>query len=103
MASGPFVKVRPTISRAMREAVARRYGGRPGGITPIACAYCGEPIYIDWTEKRVHFLDEKGRSWPELDHVEPLYWGGPHTVENLVAACLRCNRSKGPRRLAVAL
>ena len=95
--------MRQTITKPMREAVALRHGGIPGKRVAIECAYCPSMIVIDWTEKRVRFLDERGRSFPELDHVEPVYWGGPHTVENLVPACLSCNRSKGPRRLASAV
>jgi 5-methylcytosine-specific restriction endonuclease McrA len=30
-----------------------------------------------------------------LDHVFPLAHGGAHTLGNLVAACVRCNRLKG--------
>jgi 5-methylcytosine-specific restriction endonuclease McrA len=92
---------RPTIGRKMREAVARRFGAEPGDVLLIRCHYCRTPIWLDWSEhKHVRFLDMQDRSTPELDHVDPLYWGGAHTVENLVAACMPCNRSKGPRRLA---
>lgn len=91
---------RPPITRQMREDIAIRHGGSPGTQRWITCAYCPSVIIIDWTGKRPKFLDEMGRSYPELDHIEPLYWGGAHTVENIVPACLSCNRSKGPRRLA---
>ena len=91
---------RPSISQGMRREVALRYGGRPGTRVSIRCAYCPADIVVDWTARKVRFVDLLGRSWPELDHVQPLYWGGPHTVDNLVPACLHCNRSKGPRRLA---
>lgn len=92
---------RPYINEAMRREVAERFGCGPGERVQITCAYCPDIIVVDRTNpKRTRFLDEQGRARPELDHVEPLYWGGPHTVVNLVPACLRCNRSKGPRRLA---
>lgn len=84
----------------MRVEVAERFGCGPGQVVQITCAYCPAPIFIDRRARRVHFLDEFGRYYPELDHVEPLYWGGPHVASNLVPACLRCNRSKGARRLA---
>lgn len=29
------------------------------------------------------------------DHVLPKSRGGPHTLENMVAACVRCNNRKG--------
>lgn len=92
--------MRPVITQAMRREVAERYGCAAGEQVTIGCSYCDDPITIDRTNpKRTRFLDGQGRSYPELDHREPLYWGGPHTVANLVPACLRCNRSKGPRRL----
>lgn len=90
---------RPYIGVGMRREIAERYGCGVDMRVWIGCAYCGDPIEIVHTPKRVQFLDSAGRPWPELDHVEPLYWGGPHTADNLVPACLRCNRSKGPRRL----
>lgn len=91
---------RPAITKPMRAAVAERYGCHEGDLVIIGCAYCGDPIFIDrQTPRRVRFLDSWGRSYPELDHVEPLFWDGPHTADNLVPACLSCNRSKGPRQL----
>jgi 5-methylcytosine-specific restriction endonuclease McrA len=32
-----------------------------------------------------------------LDHVIPRYRGGPHTWENIVSACIPCNRGKAGR------
>ena len=93
--------MRPQITQSMRAEVAERYGCGPGMTREIGCFYCGDAIVIVRTERnRVRFVDAQGRSRPELDHVEPLFWGGAHAVNNLVPACLRCNRSKGPRRLA---
>lgn len=80
----------------MRRQIATSYGASPGQTVEIRCAYCDEQIFIEW-EDRPRFLDRDRRATPELDHVIPLYHDGPHTVENLVPACLRCNRSKGPR------
>lgn len=34
----------------------------------------------------------------EADHVHPVAEGGQETLDNLVAACLPCNRAKGTRR-----
>ncbi len=42
------------------------------------CAYCGKDIHFD----------------PTQDHVIPLSKGGPHTIDNVVPACRRCNSSK---------
>ena len=40
-----------------------------------------------------------GRQTKELtlDHVIPRRWGGEHTWDNIVSACVRCNRRKGGR------
>jgi len=32
-----------------------------------------------------------------IDHVKPKYQGGPHTWENVVSACVPCNRHKAGR------
>jgi 5-methylcytosine-specific restriction endonuclease McrA len=45
------------------------------------CAYCGAPA-------------------TSLDHVIPRSRGGPHTWENVVAACGRCNHVKADRAVA---
>lgn len=45
------------------------------------CAYCGKPGKV------------------ELDHVLPISRGGRHSIGNLVAACISCNRSKGSKTL----
>lgn len=83
--------------------MALRYGCEDGQRVPIGCHYCGDFILIDRTNPRkTRFLDANGTSRPELDHVEPLYRGGPHTAANLVPSCLSCNRSKGARRLVGA-
>ncbi len=40
-----------------------------------------------------------GRKTKELtlDHVVPRWWGGEHSWENVVSACIPCNRRKGGR------
>lgn len=78
-----------------RQTVARRYGCEPGGRVKIGCVYCGIDIWVDWLRNRPRFLDMFGRSLPELDHVIPRFWNGPDTPENLVPACMSCNRKKG--------
>ena len=84
----------------MRAVVAERYGCGPGQRRGITCAYCLSLIVIDRTDpKHTRFLDEKGSCRPELDHIVPVHWGGEHSTDNLVPACMSCNRRKGPRRL----
>jgi len=67
---------RPRVRLCKRE-ILRRDGHR--------CQYCGR---------------EMGQL--TIDHIEPRFRGGPHSWENLVAACPQCNRRKGGRRLAEA-
>ena len=57
--------------RLTRREIFARDGNR--------CQYCGR--HADLT----------------LDHVMPRHRGGPHTWENLVAACRSCNHRKGGR------
>ena len=44
------------------------------------CAYCGGPA----------------RQW---EHIEPVYRGGAHHVDNLTRSCWPCNKRKGTRSL----
>ena len=56
-----------------RKAVFARDGGR--------CVYCGAPA-------------------TSLDHVVPRSRGGPHTWDNVVSACSRCNHVKADRGIS---
>lgn len=47
-----------------------------------------------------HTCQYCGGTAETLDHVVPRSKGGPHTWENVVAACRRCNLRKGDRALA---
>ncbi len=69
-----FVKVpyRETVPLT-RKAVFARDGGR--------CVYCSAPA-------------------TSLDHVVPKSRGGPHTWDNVVSACSRCNHVKADRGIA---
>ncbi len=69
-----FVKVpyRATVPLT-RKAVFARDGGR--------CAYCSAAA-------------------TSLDHVVPKSRGGPHTWDNVVSACSRCNHVKADRGIA---
>jgi 5-methylcytosine-specific restriction endonuclease McrA len=37
---------------------------------------------------------------PSIDHIIPIALGGTHTLANVQAACMGCNRRKGGRRIA---
>jgi len=69
-----FVKVpyRATVPLT-RKAVFARDGGK--------CVYCSAPA-------------------TSLDHVVPKSRGGPHTWDNVVSACSRCNHVKADRGIA---
>ena len=69
-----FVRVpfRATVPLT-RKAVFARDGGR--------CVYCDAPA-------------------TSLDHVIPKSRGGPHTWDNVVSACGRCNHEKADRHIA---
>jgi 5-methylcytosine-specific restriction endonuclease McrA len=69
-----FVKIphRGAAPPLTRRAVFARDGGR--------CVYCGAPA-------------------ASLDHVVPRSRGGPHTWDNVVSACRRCNHIKGDRHI----
>jgi 5-methylcytosine-specific restriction endonuclease McrA len=60
---------RPRVSLSKREILRR---------DEFTCQYCG---------RQMRYLT--------IDHVIPRHRGGPHTWQNLVAACASCNRQKG--------
>lgn len=89
-AENPGYKRRdPEKYREQNRRDAQNRAGRRRGFRPISkkeftelgesylglCAYCLDPAK--------HF-----------DHVVPLSRGGPHTIENLVPSCVRCNTTK---------
>ena len=67
---------RPRVPLSKREILRR---------DEFTCQYCG---------RQTRFLT--------LDHVIPRHRGGPHTWQNLVAACPSCNWQKGGRSPAEA-
>jgi 5-methylcytosine-specific restriction endonuclease McrA len=67
---------RPRVSLSKREILRR---------DDFTCQYCGN---------KVRHLT--------LDHIIPRHRGGPHTWQNLVAACMPCNRRKGGKNPAEA-
>ena len=62
---------RKNISKAIREDVYNKYGGR--------CAYCGEKIAVKDMQ---------------IDHLAPLSRNGADNVENYMPACRMCNHYK---------
>lgn len=74
---GPTQSARPSaeVWRKIRRSIFERDG--------FTCQYCGA--------KGVRL---------ECDHVVPVALGGGHDDENLITACIRCNRSKGAKTLS---
>lgn len=60
---------RKAIPKALRDEVRNRFGGR--------CGYCGE----------------ESRSI-QIDHIEPVTYGGTNEPSNLMPACRSCNNYK---------
>lgn len=87
--------VKATITGPVKRAVVERVGAKPGTTTAAVCVYCGSVGSIWWPltyKNRVgSHMVLKGL---EFDHVFPESRGGPTTAENIVLACLPCNRSK---------
>lgn len=79
------------IPMATRRAVAARFGGETGKVTPAACAYCGAPGRICWAHWTKAWVSFPGL---ELDHVIPEAKGGDASPENVTLACRSCNRRK---------
>jgi hypothetical protein len=66
-----------------------------GSVTPQALgAAFGEAKFCAYCLDRFESSNDK-----TADHVEPLYLGGSHSMDNIVIACLSCNSSKGRKRL----
>lgn len=86
------------IPGPVKVAVVRAASAKPGGTSPIECAYCGAKGEVWWpltyTDKVGCHMVMKGF---EFDHVHPEFHGGAATPENIVIACRPCNRSKGAK------
>ena len=57
-----------------------------------------------WKQTRLTILQRDGYTChycgaeaTEVDHILPRIYGGDESDDNLVAACMKCNRSKGKR------
>lgn len=98
----PSVYKKRKIPGHVRVEVARRYGATPGTTTPVKCEYCEFVGEIWWPltftgKVGVHLIT----SPMEFDHVDPELHGGAATADNLVLACLPCNRGKGSKDVRV--
>lgn len=79
----------------VKRAVVERVGATPGGTTRAQCHYCGSAGEIWWP---LTYTGKVGThivlTGLEFDHVHPEFHGGIATPENMVLACVPCNRSK---------
>lgn len=73
---GMIKRPRPRVKLNRREILRRDY---------YICQYCGTHV-----------------GTLTLDHIYPKHLGGPHSWENLVTACSKCNHIKGGRTLEQA-
>jgi 5-methylcytosine-specific restriction endonuclease McrA len=89
--------VSPSPKRPPSRSVlrSRAYRARGGGqlrdlpfLHGATCAYCA--VTLDLVNRRAL----NGATW---DHVVPLSKGGTNDLENIVAACFRCNSTKRDR------
>lgn len=92
-ARGHFIK--KAIPAAVRRELAARHGCEPGASVRAKCAYCDFIGGIHWTVQPT----DRGPGWVaftglEMDHVIAEIEGGQSSADNLVLACLPCNRSK---------
>lgn len=84
------------IPERTRREVARRAGCEPGETCDARCNWCGAPGTVIWNR----LANGKPGSWVqfkglELDHVIPEFSGGSSEPDNIVLACVACNRSRG--------
>ena len=87
-----------SIPEATRRAVALAAGGIPGEETVANCHYCDAGGRIVWAR----LYSGRPGAWVifpglELHHAYPERLGGSGEPDNIVLACVRCNRSKGCR------
>lgn len=78
------------IPLGARREIARRYGVDGSGQSAEAeCHYCGAKGSVHQTNNYyVHFRDL------EIDHIIPESQGGSNEANNLVLACMSCNRKR---------
>jgi hypothetical protein len=100
VAAGPTANVRACRARAARMSAAekdpsvtranlrKQYGD--------GCFYCGVLMSFDRVPRGTRFPANLATQ----EHVIPVAEGGPHTWENVVLACWRCNSSKKHTPLA---
>lgn len=62
----------------------------------FTCHYCKQDmraLYQEWLDGKIKRLD----ALLSVDHVVPRCKGGRWTLQNLVTACIPCNKKKGSK------
>lgn len=67
------------------------------------CAYCGRRMIPLSHKVDNASLSERYARRPTVDHIVPLFAGGPNEWTNLTGACSECNGRKGTMSLLSAL
>jgi 5-methylcytosine-specific restriction endonuclease McrA len=96
---GHFIK--KAIPAAVRREIAVRHGCVPGASVQVKCAYCSFVGGVHWTVQPT----DRGPGWVaftglEMDHVTAEIEGGESSADNIVLACLPCNRSKSTKAVS---
>lgn len=63
----------------------------------MKCAICGKKVNPNDTWIGKNGRKCYGRSYPTVDHIIPLRYGGADVMENVQLACKHCNSVKGVR------
>lgn len=79
----------PSRKNAHRKLVKKlKIAERDGG---WFCCYCGKDL-LELTFENFREADGNSDTYPTLEHVDPLAYGGsPRDIDNLKLACRSCN------------
>ncbi len=70
------------------------------------CPLCGEPIDLEGIKRYVHWMEGGHKSFPrvrrkfidvDIDHIQPIEFGGGNEISNLQLTHPKCNSSKSNR------
>lgn len=84
-----YTHTRPFRQRIKWQDLVERDGNK--------CAICGCDVnpYDYWVNEKGRKCF--GRTYPTVDHIMPLKYGGCDTLNNVQLACKRCNSKKGTK------
>lgn len=67
------------------------------GLTPVVEHFTRADLIAQWGDECFDCGDE----WAEIDHVLPVRFGGPHTLENCQPVCSSCNYARWEHQKAL--